>query len=55
MNKDILEFKIPSNISTDVANQYIDEINRLSGIRLKYTPFSKFEYYYYKVIMNESY
>jgi len=54
MNKDILEFKIPTNVSIDVANQYIDEINSLSGIKLKYSPFSKFEYYYYKVIMNQS-
>jgi len=51
MDNDILEFKIPTSTSIDVANQYIDEISRLSGVNLKYTYFSKFEYYYYKVIM----
>ena len=55
MDKDILEIKIPTSLSLDVANQYIDEINRLSGVNLKYTQFSKFEYYYYKVIMNQTY
>lgn len=55
MDKDILEFKIPTSISLNIANQYIDEISKLAGIKLKYTEFSKFEYYYYKVIMNEPY
>lgn len=55
MDKDILEFKIPNNTSITIANQYIDEISKLSGINLKYVPFSKFEYYYYKVIMKENY
>lgn len=55
MDKDILEIKIPTSVSIDVANQYIDEINELAGTNLKYTHFSKFEYYYYKVIMNQAY
>lgn len=55
MDKDILEFKIPNSLSINVANQYIDEINKLSGINLKYINFSKFEYYYYKVILNQPY
>ena len=53
--KDILEFKIPTSFSIDFANQFIDEINNLSGVNLKYSHFSKFEYYYYKVIMNKTY
>ena len=55
MDNDILEFKIPTNTSIYHAIQYIDEINRLSGLSLKYSEFSKFEYYYYKVIMNQPY
>jgi hypothetical protein len=55
MDKDILEFKISNSLSINVANQYIDEINKLSGINLKYINFSKFEYYYYKVILNQPY
>lgn len=42
-------------VSLGEAKQYIDEINNLAGVNLKYTQFSKFEYYYYKVIMNQSY
>jgi hypothetical protein len=55
MDNDILEFKIPTSTSIYHAIQYIDEINRLSGLSLKYSEFSKFEYYYYKVIMNQTY
>jgi len=54
MDKDVLEFKIPYSISLDVAQQYLQEINQLIGTKLKYEPFSKFEYYYYKVIMNQN-
>ncbi len=55
MDKDILEIKIPTSVSLGEAKQYINEINDLAGINLKYTQFSKFEYYYYKVIMNQEY
>ena len=55
MDNDIFEFKIPTSTSIYHAIQYIDEINRLSGLSLKYSEFSKFEYYYYKVIMNQTY
>jgi SPX domain protein involved in polyphosphate accumulation len=55
MDKDILEIKIPTSVSLGAAKQYINEINDLAGINLKYTQFSKFEYYYYKVIMNQEY
>lgn len=55
MDKDILEIKIPTSVSLGAAKQYIDEINKLCGVNLKYTQFSKFEYYYYKVIMNQEY
>lgn len=53
MDKDILEFKIPYNVSIDLANKYLEEINNLAGTNLVYAPFSKFEYYYYKVIMGQ--
>ena len=55
MDKDILEFKIPVGLSMDIVNQYIDEIRSLSGVNLKFQKFSKFEYYYYKVIMDQTY
>jgi hypothetical protein len=50
-----VEIKIPTSVSLGAAKQYINEINELAGINLKYTQFSKFEYYYYKVIMNQEY
>jgi hypothetical protein len=53
MDKDIMEMKIPENISIGEAEQYIKEINHLSGSELRFTHFSKFEYYYYKVILNQ--
>jgi hypothetical protein len=46
MNNDILELKIPNNISLSVSKQYIEEINELAGVHLKFGEFSKFEYYY---------
>ena len=52
MKNDILEFKIPYNVSNDLANEYLKEINNLAGTKLIFSPFSKFEYYYYKVIMS---
>jgi hypothetical protein len=55
MDNDILEFKMPTSIKINDAIQYIDEINRMAGLSLKYDEFSKFEYYYYKVIMNQTY
>jgi hypothetical protein len=54
MDKDILEFKIPYNVSLDLANEYLKEINQLAGTNLVYAPFSKFEYYYYKVILGKN-
>ena len=39
MDKDVLEIKIPTIVSIDVVNQYIDEINELAGINLIYAPF----------------
>jgi hypothetical protein len=54
MDKDILEFKIPYSVSIDLANQYLQEINSLAGTNLVYAPFSKFEYYYYKVVMGQN-
>jgi hypothetical protein len=54
MEKDILEFKLPYSVSIDLANQYIQEINSLAGTNLAYTPFSKFEYYYYKIVMGQN-
>jgi hypothetical protein len=53
MDKDILEIKIPTNINIYKAQEYLDEINNLAGTKLKYTSFSKFEYYYYDVIMRQ--
>jgi len=53
MDKDILEMKIPLNISIDQVYQYITEINNLAGTNLKFTDFSKFEYYYYKVLQKQ--
>jgi hypothetical protein len=51
MDTDIVEFKIPKNIGVDQCQIMIDEISSLTNIPLKYTSFSKFEYYYYNVIM----
>jgi len=53
MDKDIMEMKIPESISIGEAEQYIKEINLISGAQLRFTHFSKFEYYYYKVILNQ--
>jgi len=53
MDNDIIEFKIPKNISIDQCQLMIDEISSLTNIPLKYTSFSKFEYYYYNIIMNQ--
>lgn len=54
MNYDILEFKIPYSVSIDLAYKYLQEINNLAGTNLVYSPFSKFEYYYYTVKMGQS-
>jgi hypothetical protein len=54
MEKDILEFKMPYSVSIDLANQYLQEINHFAGTNLVYAPFSKFEYYYYKVVMGQN-
>ena len=54
MEKDILEFKMPYSVSLDLANQYLQEINNIAGTNLVYAPFSKFEYYYYKVVMGQN-
>jgi SPX domain protein involved in polyphosphate accumulation len=53
MNQDILEMKIPENISLGEAEQYLKEINKMIGTKLKFTHFSKFEYYYYNVILKQ--
>jgi SPX domain protein involved in polyphosphate accumulation len=53
MDKDIMEMKIPESISIGESEQYIKEINQLIGTQLRFTHFSKFEYYYYKVILNQ--
>jgi len=52
-DKDILELKIPNNISIGVSNQYIAEINRLAGVQLTFNEFSKLEYYY-NMIVNQN-
>jgi len=54
MEKDILEFKMPYSVSLDLANKYLQEINNIAGTNLVYAPFSKFEYYYYKVVMGQN-
>ena len=53
MDKDILEFKIPNSISIGEARQYLKEISMLTNINLHFTDFSKFEYYYYDVILKQ--
>jgi SPX domain protein involved in polyphosphate accumulation len=53
MDNDILEMKIPESISMGESNQYLKEINNLIGTNLKFTHFSKFEYYYYNVILKQ--
>jgi len=53
LDKDILEMKIPNSISVGEAEQYLKEINHLIGTQLTFTHFSKFEYYYYKVMINQ--
>ena len=52
MENDILEIKVPINISVGTVKQYLQEMNNLTNLNLQYSEFSKFEYYYYKVIMN---
>ena len=52
MENDILEIKVPNNISVGTVKQYLQEINNLTNLNLQYSEFSKFEYYYYKVLMN---
>jgi SPX domain protein involved in polyphosphate accumulation len=54
MDNDVFEFKLPYSVSIELAQQYLNEINNLIGTNLKYGPFSKFEYYYYKVILNQN-
>ena len=46
MDKDVLEIKIPSTISMGEVENYIKEINYLTGVNLHFVNFSKFEYYY---------
>ena len=53
MSNDVLEMKIPSNISLGEAQQYIKEMEELSGIKLKFVHFSKFEYFYYDVLVKQ--
>jgi len=52
MKDDILEIKIPTNISVNEANNYLSEINKLAGTKLMFKQFSKFEYYYYNIILS---
>lgn len=54
MENDILEFKVPYSVSLVLANEYLNEINQLAGTNLIFTPFSKFEYYYYNVILKQN-
>ena len=53
MDKDVLEIKIPINNNIYKAQEYLREVNELAGTNLEYKPFSKFEYYYYKVIIKQ--
>lgn len=53
MDMDILEMKIPENISIRESEQYLKEINKLANTNLNFTHFSKFEYYYYNVILKQ--
>jgi hypothetical protein len=55
MDNDILEIKIPNSVSIGEAQEYLKEINNLANTALKYIHFSKFEYYYYQVLMNKRY
>jgi hypothetical protein len=50
MEQDVMELKIPYNVSIDVANTYIKEINMLIGTQLRFEHFSKFEYYYNSIV-----
>jgi SPX domain protein involved in polyphosphate accumulation len=52
MNNDILEIKVPININVATVKQWLQEINKLTNLDLHFTQFSKFEYYYYNVIIN---
>jgi SPX domain protein involved in polyphosphate accumulation len=52
-DKDILEIKIPSKISVDETAMIISNISNLSNIKLEITYFSKFEYNYYNVILQQ--
>ena len=53
MGKDILEMKIPSNISLGEAEQYVNEMEQLSGVKMNFVHFSKFEYFYYDVLVKQ--
>jgi SPX domain protein involved in polyphosphate accumulation len=53
MDTDILEFKIPNSISIGEAEQFLKEINMLADTKLQFSKFSKFEYYYYNVILKQ--
>jgi len=53
MDKDILEIKIPNSVSIGEAEQYLKEINMLASTNLQFINFSKFEYYYYQVILKQ--
>lgn len=53
LDKDVIEFKIPNNIGIEQTQLMIGEISKLSDVKLEITDFSKFEYYYYKVILNQ--
>ena len=54
MSNDILELKVPNTMSKSLVFQYIDELNQLANINLNYTNFSKLEYYYHNVIMQNN-
>lgn len=54
LEHDVLELKIPNSVSLDLANEYLKEINGLAETKLVYAAFSKFEYYYYKVILGKT-
>jgi hypothetical protein len=53
MEMDVVEFKIPKNITFQECQLMINEISSLTNIPLKYTSFSKFEYFYYNYLVNQ--
>ena len=53
MEMDVIEFKIPKNITFQECQLMINEISSLTNIPLKYTSFSKFEYFYYNYLVNQ--